>query len=224
MEYCIRATSEEPRLDAPWDETPWTRADTLSIGHFHPQSSSHRPRTQARLLHDEKALYVHFRVEDQYVRSTVTECQGPVCGDSCAEFFVRPRAEQGYFNFEINAGGTLHVSYVEDPTRLPGNQGFAKYQFVHSTWTDQVPIHHSLPAVVEPERSEPTTWFLAYRIPRGLFEAYVGPLGPLSGQTWAANFYKCGDHTSQPHWASWAPLGAKLNFHLPQYFAPIHLD
>ena len=23
---------------------------------------------------------------------------------------------------------------------------------------------------------------------------------------WRANFYKCGDDTSHPHWAAWSPL------------------
>ncbi|MEW6117215.1 MAG: carbohydrate-binding family 9-like protein, partial [Nitrospirota bacterium] len=37
---------------------------------------------------------------------------------------------------------------------------------------------------------------------------------------WRANFYKCGDATSHPHWASWAPVEA-LNFHLPHCFGTI---
>ncbi|MBI5094406.1 MAG: diguanylate cyclase, partial [Candidatus Hydrogenedentes bacterium] len=69
-----------------------------------------------------------------------------------------------------------------------------------------------------------TEWADEYPIPRALFETYVGPLGRIDGQTWRANFYKCGDETSHPHWASWAPIGEELNFHQPQYFAPIHFD
>ena len=35
------------------------------------------------------------------------------------------------------------------------------------------------------------------------------------------NFFKCADDSSHPHWASWAPIGEALNFHQPQYFAPL---
>jgi hypothetical protein len=74
-----------------------------------------------------------------------------------------------------------------------------------------------MPEVVEPEIREPTIWFLEFHIPFALFEKHVGPLGKVGGQTWTANFYKCGDKTSHPHWASWSPVD-KLNFHLPRCF------
>ncbi len=38
---------------------------------------------------------------------------------------------------------------------------------------------------------------------------------PLSGQTWAANFTKCADKTSHPHWLSW--VGVRT-FHYPRDF------
>jgi hypothetical protein len=37
------------------------------------------------------------------------------------------------------------------------------------------------------------------------------------GNLWRANFYKCGDDTSHPHWAAWSPVD-ELNFHLPRCF------
>jgi hypothetical protein len=46
------------------------------------------------------------------------------------------------------------------------------------------------------------------------------PLGPMSSQSWRDNFYKCGDQTSHPHWASWSPVD-DLNFHLPRCFGTI---
>ena len=79
---------------------------------------------------------------------------------------------------------------------------------------------HSMPCVVEPEVAEPADWVLEFAIPLKLLEKYVGPLGNVSGQEWRANFYKCGDQTSHPHWASWSPVSA-LNFHLPECFGTI---
>ena len=55
-----------------------------------------------------------------------------------------------------------------------------------------------------------------------LLEAYVGPIGDLSGQTWRANLYKCADHTSHPNWASWSPI-QRLSFHLPEFFGELAL-
>ena len=162
-----------------------------------------------------------FEVQDRYVRSVQAHYQAPVSTDSCVEFFVRPRANKGYFNFEINAGGTLLLYYIEDATRASG--GFVKFEKVPESFGKTVQIWHSLPAVVDPEIATPLTWGIGYRIPRALFETYTGPLGTFSGQIWRANFYKCGDATSHPHWASWAPIHEALNFHVPECFGELVL-
>jgi hypothetical protein len=78
-----------------------------------------------------------------------------------------------------------------------------------------------LPCYVEPEIVEPVVWLLQFFIPFALLEKYMGPIGTVEGQTWRANAYKCGDETSQPHWASWQPLTEK-NFHLPECFGAVH--
>lgn len=183
-----------------------------------PRSSDHVPAVHARVLYDEERIYVHFRVQDRYVRSCALNFMDSVCRDSCVEFFVQPKGDGAYFNFEINAGGTLHLSCIRDGTRT--GRGFADWEPVDPALAVLVPIHSSLPRTVEPERVGPVAWRLAFSCPWTLFERYLGPLGPRSGSEWRANFYKCADATSHPHWLTWAPVG-ELNFHRPQDFAPL---
>jgi hypothetical protein len=57
-------------------------------------------------------------------------------------------------------------------------------------------------------------------VPFAFFERYVGKTPLLPGDRWRANFYKCGDATSHPHWASWSPV-RELNFHRPDDFGTI---
>lgn len=222
MTPLIRRASARPSLKGQWDRPPWSLAHTFDIAHFHSESSAHRPRAQARALYDDEGLYVHFRVEDRYVRAVHTDYQSMVCRDSCAEFFAQPKADKGYFNFEMNCGGALLVSYVEDPTRT--EDGFRKFQRLDARYDAMIPRYRTMPAVVEPEVTDPVVWQLEYFAPFALFEDFVGPLGNVSGQTWRVNFYKCGDETSHPHWASWHPVGEELNFHVPQHFAPVRFE
>lgn len=221
MEYVLRRTPAPPALDGAWERPPWTRAETASIASFRPESSPHRPRTQVRLLYDDTALYGIYRVEDRYVRCVNQGFQAMVCRDSCVEFFVQPGVGRGYFNFEFNCGGSFLCFYVRDATRQ-GN-GFADFEPMREGHGRQVEVWHSLPERVEPERSEPTLWYLQFRVPWGVLVPYCGSLGPLSGRTWRGNFYKCGDQTSHPHWASWAPVD-ELNFHLPRCFQPLRFE
>ena len=97
-----------PAPSANWDAPAWQLAETLRVTHFPWEDSGHRPNVQARALYDSEALYIHFRVEDQYVRAVAEKFQDSVCVDSCVEFFVSPLADsEAYFNFEVNCGGTM---------------------------------------------------------------------------------------------------------------------
>lgn len=217
--YTIREAGLTPELVGQWDGLAWRQADILDVAHFHAQSSGHRPVTRAKVLYDDVYLYVIFRVEDRYVVSRHTEYQSRVCDDSCVEFFVRPKAGLGYFNFEMNCGGHLLLYYVEDPTRV--GDDFKKRTGVPPDLAANIVIYHSLPEVVKAERVEATTWCIEYAVPLVLFEEYVGPLGDLPGQEWWGNFYKCADASSHPHWAAWAPIGEELNFHMPEFFGTV---
>lgn len=219
MQYTIQRTADSP-LDADWDAAPWNGAETLTVSHFHPaRPAEHRPLVNAKVLYNETGLFIFFRVEDCFVRSVATEYNDNVCWDSCVEFFVEPKPGLGYFNFEINAGGNILCSYALTADSAPDGQ--PKSTPLTNALLDQVIIRPSLPPVVDPEITEPTTWTIRYHLPLAVLEHHVGPLGDPAGQTWRANFYKCADHTSKPHWASWAPLGDVLSFHLPEYFQPI---
>ncbi len=217
--YSVQQAPVRPEGKGAWDGPAWKAAEVLEIKHFHKNSSDHRPDVRARLLYDAQGLYVIFKTKDRYVLSVNTAYQDSVCQDSCVEFFVQPKPDKGYFNFEINCGGTMLLTYIETPNRQDGTD--RKTEPVPWDIAKNIPIFHSLPATVTPERTEPTEWIIEYFVPFSVFESCVGPLGKIPGQQWRANLYKCADKSSHPHWASWAPIGEKLSFHVPYYFGTL---
>ena len=219
--YTIRRATSAPADLLNFESSFWEAADIVKVDHYYAQSSSHHPNVRAKVLHDEQNLYLVFDVQDQYVRVVAKGYQAAVCKDACVEFFVRPKADKGYLNFENSGGGSQLCYYIEDAERRP--DGFKKFTKLPDEWMKQTKILHSLPARVEPEMAEPTHWRLALTIPRSVIEAYVGPTGKWAGQTWRANFFKCADDSSHPHWASWSPVEGQLNFHQPQYFGQVVL-
>lgn len=219
MQYTIHRAVKAPPLDGNWDHPAWSNAATLEVAHFHPRSSDHRPVTQARVLYDNSAIYVFFKVQDRYVRSVATQYQDSVCKDACVEFFVQPGDRSGYFNFEMNCGGVVLLYYIEDPEIVGGR--FKKQGPVDKAHFDRMRIYHSMPLTVPEELPGPLEWKVAYSIPLDLIEAHVGPLGELAGQRWRGNFYKCASDTSHPHWACWSPIEEQLNFHQPRYFGDL---
>jgi hypothetical protein len=225
--YIVRRADKLPRASAGFDDPAWSRAEILTISRFHPRGtgsrgSGHTPVTQARLLHDGHALGLIFRVDDRYVLARSTAYQSPTHKESCVEFFVRPLPDRGYFNFEFNAIGTLLLWYIEKPRKADGS--FEKYSEVPEDLASTIEVRASLTQPVHDEQPGPLVWTVSARIPVALLETFTGPLGEPSGQIWRANFYKCADETSHPHWGYWADIGDRLDFHQPDRFGEIAFE
>jgi hypothetical protein len=214
--YVVHRAVSNPELTGQWDGAAWAEAETFAVRHFHEKSSDHHPKVEGKMLYADRGVYVIFRVDDRYVISKYTQYQDPVCRDSCVEFFVQPKPGKGYFNFEFNCGGTLLLQYHERDAN-----GKDMEVSVSSQDAQGIRTYHSMPETVVPEVAEATAWCIEYFVPFSVFERHVGPLGSVPGQAWRANFYKCADQSSHPHWGAWAPIGEELSFHQPRFFGTI---
>lgn len=213
MSYLIKRAVSPVKLSDDWNSPAWSAAVPLKLEYVFDRSSDHRPPTTVKALYDDKFIYILFQVEDRYVRAVQTENQSSVCTDSCVEFFVQPATDDRYFNFEVNCGGTILLYHVRNC-----RQG--DYEKIPESDLATIERFHTLPKVVSPEITEPTTWRLGFAIPLSFFVKYSNIDPKLSGQVWRANFTKCADKTSHPHWLSWLKL-SKLDFHLPAEFGEI---
>lgn len=202
-----------------WDDAHWAQAPVIAIDQFRPESSTHRPRTALKLGWEPRGLTGLFQVQDRHVRCVHSGFQAPVYEDSCVEIFLLPKPGLGYFNFEFNACGALLASYVTDPARLPDG-GLRRRVLLDERQCGSIEIAAELSGVIEPEIDGPLTWRLGFFIPFALLAEFIGPLAPQPGDRWRGNFYKCGDATSHPHWAAWAPV-PELNFHRPDCFGEL---
>jgi hypothetical protein len=143
--YHVGRARVAPPTEPDMTHPAWQAAEVATVGCFRPEGSHHRPHTQVRLLHDEQAIHGLFTVSDRYVRSVHEGFQAPVWKDSCVEFFVRPRGHGGYFNFEMNAGGSLLSTYIVNWERVPG--GFKEFAALPDSDLAQVtvPLHPAPP-------------------------------------------------------------------------------
>ncbi len=199
--------------------TDWNFTQQLAVDLFFEHSSDHRPQTSAQVLYDDRNLYLRFHVIDRYVKAVAQNYQDSVCKDSCVEFFVQPKLGGSYFNFEVNAGGVMLLYYI--PVLPDATANMQELQPVPFELIKEMTIRHSLPARIEPEVQEPCEWTIEYNIPLTLFEHYGLLSRPLAGQVWRANFYKCADATSHPHWGMWSPILDGRRFHCPEYFGEL---
>lgn len=169
------------------------------------------------MLYDPQAMYVIFHVEDRFVKAVSRTYQDAVFRDSCVEFFFVPGQDlsTGYFNLEVNCGGIALFHYQRKPKTDVFPVTEADFQ--------KLKIAHSLPSCVDPEIETPLTWTVEYRLPFEILSNYAqSVILPQRGTIWRANFFKCADASSHPHWLTWAKVNFPTpRFHLPEYFGSL---
>lgn len=216
--YSIVKCSKANVINADWSKPFWQNIEPLEIclSHWSVQLE-HFPRTEVKLQYTADRLYVIFRVKDCYVRSVTSEINGDVWKDACVEFFFSPNIENpnAYFNLETNCCGALLAQYHTGPRE-------------NSRCLDmkdclEIEIASSASGPIRNEIIKPLTWTLEYVIPFEILTHYTDFNRPQTGVTWYANFYKCADACSHPHWITWSPIRQiERDFHQPAFFGKLN--
>ncbi len=218
--FCkVQRVGAPPKGDADWNAFPWKDIPSELIHNYMGKKPDHFPKAEVKIAYDDTAIYVIFRVEDRYVRAVAAEHQDNVCTDSCVELFFTPDSvvSKGYFNLEMNCGGTMLFHFQ----KLPRKDNIV----IPKSELNMIKISHSLPSVIDPEIKDPTTWTVEYSIPFVLLQKYCQVTKPEPNAVWKANFYKCADKTSHPHWLTWAPVDLPSpNFHVPDSFGILKFE
>ncbi len=214
--YHVNKIDKEIEVDANWNKDVWANIDALVLKNYMGEKPEHFPTVYAKVAYTDSNIYVIFKVNDQFVRSVAKKYQDKVFKDSCVEFFFTPddNTKKGYFNLESNCGGVQLFQYnaLDKEKRYPIT--YEDYE--------KVKVAHSLPKINDPEIKKKITWYLEYKIPFDLITKYYKMDKPKAGTEWKANFYKCGDKTSHPHWLTWNKVDyPSPNFHLPQFFGTL---
>ena len=218
--YKVKRVSGAVDIGTKWDQGQWQDVEALEIANYMGDKPAHFPKTEAKLVYDEANIYLFFRVEDGFVRSVATEYHGSVWEDSCIEFFFTPGRDisEGYFNIEMNCCGVMllhHQTSIGQNTVPLAIEDCRKIEIASSIKE----------RTIDPEITEPVTWTLQCRVPIAVLEKYAPVAKPAAGVIWRANFYKCGDQTSHPHWLTWSPVDKPSpNFHLPEFFGEIEFE
>ena len=216
--YIVKRVDRPIEIDADWNKPVWQEIEPIHLSYFMGKEPEHRPKTQVKMAWDNDSVYVIFLVEDRFVRAAATEYFGNVWQDSCVEFFFTPQKEisDGYFNLETNCIGTILMCHQQA-------RGIGRVR-PEIKDLEMIQIACSLPKgqVLDPEITESMIWTLEYAIPIEILKRYTKAKTPAPGVIWRANFYKCADNTSHPHWLTWSKIPLdQPDFHQPQYFGYI---
>ena len=175
-----------------------------------PVQFPYKPVCRFKIARSAQSLFIYFNVNEKNVRALYSTDQEPVWEDSCVEFFCKLHEQEHYYNFEFNCIGTCLATSrkgrKQDVRPIPEQKMKSIKRFA------------SLGNQPFDEKTGHFEWELTVEIP---FEVLEIPHGSLP-ESLRANFYKCGDGTSVPHYLSWNHIATeKPDFHRPKFFGEI---
>lgn len=198
----------------------WHGVAAAKIDNFFAKSAYH-PERSCKALHDGEKLYCYFESKlDRYILSTRIRRNTFVYKDTCLEFFFMPVEGRGHFNFEINAGGTLHLGHIRNPKRINGK--FLDASLIPTAETKGIEIVSSLPRLIDPEMPGPMDWQLGLVVPFAFFEQQLKMKIDFRHRKCSGNFNCCSEANSHPHWATWN-AAANPSFHAWENFGEIDI-
>jgi len=196
-------------------EKAWDSIEELSIDNYLWENNGYEPVTKAKLFYTDTHLHIFFKSYEKEIKVTYYNMNEDVYKNSCVEFFVNPNPEKDdrYFNFEMNAVGTLLLGL--------GVNRHGRKRFDIENFREFFNIRTSVTKENLADYNG-DYWTVEYSIPFTFFEESFGKLNITPGYIMKANFYKCGDETKYPHYGCWNKLENKEpDFHRSEYFGDL---
>ncbi|WP_445736027.1 carbohydrate-binding family 9-like protein [Mariniflexile sp.] len=176
------------------DQYPWGKTDGYQKIRF-------------KIAHDNNNIYLHYNIIEPEIIARYSKHNDPVCKDSCVEFFIAFEEDTNYYNFEFNCIGTCCLKWGPDRHNR---------QSIDSQIINLIKVKTKIKRV---HKKELTTfnWKIFIKIPLKTF--YYSNIKSLENIKARANFYKCGDDLSKPHYITWNNIKSENpDFHLKSYF------
>ena len=174
---------------------------------------SYLPKLNFRIGHVNNEIWLKYYVNEKNILAQEIHTNGDVYKDSTVEFFISLDGEN-YYNFEFNCIGTIHVGY---------GKGRGNRTPVIPEIAEMIEIESSLGNKPFAEKSGNFDWEMMIRIPVECFA--FDNIKLLNDTNATANFYKCGDETSEPHFVTWNPIGTETpDYHCPGFFGKVKFE
>jgi len=182
--------------------------EKLAIDTINWKEYNYKPEVEFSIAYSDNEIFLKYYVTEKYFKAEKTETNQMVCEDSCVEFFVSPEDDGIYYNLEFNGIGTclLGTGTHRENSTLASPEVISKIRRLTSA--GEKPFKENVGEF---------KWSITIAIPFEVF--FHHKVRKLKGKTFRANFYKCGDMLTVPHYVTWNPVGTeKPDYHQPSYF------
>lgn len=211
------------KADAPaWQAAPWSQyfVDIQGTPHRDPHL-----QTRMKMLWDESYLYIAAWMEEPNVWATLEVRDSVIFQDNDFEVFLDPDGDAlNYFEFEVNAFGTIWDLFLAKPYRDGGS--------ADSTWDSESKVAVFVDGTINDPLSVDRGWGVEIAMPWAGFAKRASVSVPRAGDRWRINFSrvqwytrvvegqieKIPDHPEE-NWV-WSPQGV-IDMHQPEMWGTV---
>lgn len=182
--------------------------DRLIIDTLNWKQYNYKPDVALSIAYSNAEIFLKYYIIEHYLKAEKTDSNQMVCEDSCVEFFVSPADDGVYYNMEFNAIGTCLLGSGKDRSsnQRARPEIITKIRRLTTEGTGSFK-----------EKTGDFAWTITIAIPFEVF--FHHQIKDLNGKIFRANFYKCGDKLTVPHYVTWNPVNTvNPDYHQPEYF------
>jgi hypothetical protein len=207
--YEVSRTATPVKVDGKLNDAVWTRVLPMSDFRENLDGSPSDVKTEARMLYDDKFLYVSFRCPDNNIWATMKTRDQHLWLEEVVEIFVQADPRKGnYIELEVNPLGTMLDIYLLD-TRKPLH--YESWNSQRLKWAIQ------LVGTVDGKDGD-REWTCEIALP--LEDVVTAPnLPPRVGDRWRMNLYRV-EQRPAPASLAWSPT-LQEDFHIPAMFGEL---
>ena len=198
-------------VDGHLNELSWQAAESISLVRTDTGTSPHHPTT-AKMLWDDKYLYVAFFCIDPDIWGTITEHDGPMYEQEVVEVFIDANGDGiSYVEIEVNPlNVTLDLFALNR-----GGTVWPLYDWESEGLQHAVTIEGALNQRSTADRS----WTVEIAIP--LADLATAPhIPPLDRDVWRINLYRIDRSQEGDEYSAWSPT-YEINYHVPARFGEV---
>ncbi len=203
-------TKRPPRIDGSLSDPVWGLANTTGAFVETRNGGVAPVQASAKLLWDERYLYIGVEVNDALLRASHTEHDDHLWEQDCVELMIDPDGDgKGYFEIQISPRGVVFDTRY-DARRVPR-------PFGHTAWDSKIRVGVSARGHLDDGEAD-AGYTVEMAIPWHAFsldEKVLAP--PAIGDEWRANLYIMDLIEDRQQAAAWSRLGIG-DFHVPRRF------
>lgn len=163
------------------------------------------PATTAKLLWDEKHLYVAFICEDAFIQSTYAKHDDELWNQDVVEVFLDPDGDgKNYYELQASPAGVTFDSFLPE------------YRKNQNDWESGMNAAARVDGTLNSEKGQDTAWTVEMAIPFSAIQ-HAPSSPPKVGDTWRANLFRIDMKASGFQGMAWSPP-MKPDYHVVSRF------